>query len=161
MPNIAVVLKSEVSRLVRKEVRQDLEDLKKALRAQRTENTAMKKQLAAVERTLAKLSATLSDSPKAVQATDAQPRAPGKRAPAPASNTDFRASFSPEGFAQLRKSWNLSAESMGSLVGASGQSVYKWERKGVMPRDKQLAQIWAIKDLTRDQALAQLAKLQG
>ena len=50
---------------------------------------------------------------------------------------------------------------MGSLVGASGQSVYKWEKKGVVPRDKQLMQIWAVKDLTREQALARLAKMQG
>lgn len=161
MANIAVALKNEITRLVRKEVRQDMDDMKKALRAQRADNSALKKQVAEMQRALSKLAGQVSTSAKASQHPAVQVLDSGASSAAPSNIALYRASFSADGFAKLRKSWKLSAEAMGTLVGASGQSVYKWEQKGVVPRDKQLIQIWAVKDLTREQALARLAKMQG
>lgn len=133
--------------------------MKKAMRAQKAENSALTKKVAELERTITKLSKRGAEATAqratavtaAVKATDGQ-------APEMAM---IRASFSADGFAKLRKSWTLSAQAMGALIGASGQSVYKWETKGVMPRDKQLASIWEIKDLSKEQAMARLAQLQA
>lgn len=56
MPNIASVLKDEISRVARKEVRAETQSLKKAVGAYRTEIAALKRRSQAMEQELHRLS---------------------------------------------------------------------------------------------------------
>jgi DNA-binding transcriptional regulator YiaG len=142
MPNIAAVLKSEISRVARREVRAEITSLKKAAAAHRHEIAVLKQRLAVVERN-AKRTARAVPVPRAVEEEEG-------------AKLRFRA----EGFAAHRKRLGLSAEAMGALVGASGQSVYKWESGKVKPRAAQLTAIAAIRKLGKREAQAKLEQVQ-
>jgi DNA-binding transcriptional regulator YiaG len=143
MPNIASVLKDEISRLARREVRQELQSLKNASAAYRTDIASLKKRIKQLEqqtRQLAKGSKT--------------PKAPKKVETAPPPRA---IKFSAEAFAALRIKLGLSAKDMGRLLGVSDQSINKWEGGNVMPRAKQLESIAAIRRIGKREALARLA----
>ena len=48
MPNIAALLKSEITRVARKEIRAEIESLRKAVSAQRSAIAALKREIAEV-----------------------------------------------------------------------------------------------------------------
>jgi DNA-binding transcriptional regulator YiaG len=141
MPNIASILKSEISRVARKEVRGETASLKKAATAHRAEIAALKRRTQALEQELRRL-AKSSPKPVTVDATDQPSRA---------------LRFSAKGLASQRKRLGLSADDCGLLLGASGQSVYNWEAGSARPRDKHLPAIAALKTLGKKEAAARLA----
>src|SRR5574337_2204728 len=55
MPNIAVILKSEIARVARKEVRAETANLKKTASAYRSEMAALKRRVQALEQELQRL----------------------------------------------------------------------------------------------------------
>ncbi len=59
----------------------------------------------------------------------------------------------------LRQKLGLSAKDMGTLLGASGLSVYKWESGKVKPRAKQLPAIAALRGIGKKEALARLESI--
>ena len=64
--------------------------------------------------------------------------------------------FSAKGLASHRKRLGLSAHDCGILLGASGQSIYKWEDGKARPRAKHLPAIAALRTLGKKQAEALL-----
>jgi len=66
--------------------------------------------------------------------------------------------FSAKGLQAQRKRLSLSAEEVGLLVGASGQSVYNWESGSARPRQKHLSAIAALRTLGKKSATAALEK---
>lgn len=146
MPNIATVLKSEIGRLARKELRSETEGLKKTVAAQRSDLAALKRRVQDLERAL-KLVSRVAAS--------------GKPAPKQASQDDeggqFR--FRAGGMASNRKRLGLSAAEFGLLVGATGQSVYAWEAGKSKPRGKNLAAIAALRGVGKREVAARLAAL--
>lgn len=143
MPNIASVLKSEISRVARKEVRGETLGLKKAVSAYRAEIAALKRRTQALEQELRHLS-----------------RASAKRAPVAANEVSSHTlRFSAKGLASQRQRLALSANDCGLLVGASGQSIYKWEDGKARPRAKHLPAIAALRTLGKREAAARLASL--
>jgi DNA-binding transcriptional regulator YiaG len=143
MPNIASILKSEISRVARKQVRGETIGLKKAVSAYRAEIAALKRRTQALEQELRRLS-----------------KASAKAAPPAADEVPSRpVRFSAKGLATQRKRLGLSAEDCGLLVGASGQSVYNWEAGAARPRPKLLPAIAALKKLGKREAAARLASL--
>ena len=58
MPNIASVLKAEITRLARKELREERESLKRALVLQRKEIATLKARLQAMEKAIQRLGKT-------------------------------------------------------------------------------------------------------
>ena len=54
----------------------------------------------------------------------------------------------------------LSAQAFGDLIGASGQSVYKWEEGKTRPRAKNLPAIAALRTMGKKEAAARLDALQ-
>jgi uncharacterized sporulation protein YeaH/YhbH (DUF444 family) len=110
MPNIASLLKAEITRLARKEARAATQGLKKAVAAHRAEIAALKRRTIALEQALRR----------------AQRGTAGTNTPQPtqeaSSATGLR--FSAKGLAAQRHRLGLSAHDLGRLVGASGQSVY-------------------------------------
>jgi len=140
MANIASVLKSEISRIARKEIRAEVESLKKAVSTYRTEIAALKRRSESVEQELRKLG-----------------KASPRPTPAPSDESGKSLRFSAKGLASQRQRLGLSADAVGLLIGASGQSVYNWEAGKARPRANHLAAIAALKDLGKKQAAEVLA----
>ena len=140
MPNIASVLKSEITRIARKEIRSEVEGLKKSVGSYRTEIAALKRRSQALEQQLKRL----------------QKSAP-KPEPLSSNETGKPLRFSAKGLASQRRRLGLSAEDCGLLLGASGQSVYKWEAGKARPRVSHLAAIAALRGLSKNQAAEVLA----
>jgi DNA-binding transcriptional regulator YiaG len=143
MPNIASVLKGEVVRLARKEVRSELEGLKKASAQYRSDIAAMKRQVALLEKQVVRL----------------DKKASGKVTSEAAPDGSSRVRFSTKGLAAHRQRLGLSAADMGTLLGVSAQTIYLWEAGKTRPRQQQLAAIAAIRKLGKREAQAKLANL--
>jgi predicted transcriptional regulator len=144
MPNIASILKSEIARVARKEVRAGTEQLKKAATAYRSEIAALKRRCQTLEQQLRSVSRS---GRKAAPAAEA----------AQDGGTQLR--FSAKGLASQRRRLGLSAHDCGLLVGASGQSIYKWEDGSARPRAKNVAAIAALRTMGKKEAAARLAGL--
>lgn len=140
MPNIASVMKEEILRLARKEVRQETEGLKKASAQYRSEIAALKRRVAALEKLVPRL------------ASGAAPKA--RKAEGGEEGRSLR--FSPKRFAAQRAKLGLSAADMGLLLGVSAQSVYHWEAGKTRPRASQLAAIAGLRGLGKRKAKALL-----
>lgn len=141
MPNIATILKAEIARVARKEIKAESAALKTASAKCRSDIAALKRQLAALQKEL-KRTAKTSKRPAASENEEA-----------PESHHRFSA----KGLASQRKRLGLSAEALGKLVGVSGLSIYHWEGGKARPRAKHLPAIAALRRLGRKQAAAVLA----
>ena len=140
MSNFASQLKSEISRIAKKEIRHESATLKKSSTQYRSDIAALKKRVAHLESLVKKLSKAAQKS----QSTTSH-------------ETDDKAlRFRSNGFATLRKKLGLSAQEMGQLLGVSGQSVYKWEQGKARPRANQLQAIASIRHIGKKQARALL-----
>lgn len=149
MPNIAQVLKTEISRLARKESRSEIDALRKAVSAQRIELASMKRRLAELERSVKHLS---RDGAKGKAAARAD-------ANEVADDTGHR--FQARGLATNRARLGLSAADFGLLVGTTGQSVYSWESGKSKPRAKALAAISALRGIGKKEVAERLAALKA
>ena len=69
--------------------------------------------------------------------------------------------FSAKGFTKLRQRLGLSAAALGTLLGVTAQSVYKWEDGKARPRAAQLQAIAAVRKLGKREAAARLAEIEG
>lgn len=147
MPNIAVVLKEEIARLARKEVRAQTEEFKKASAQYRAHIAALRKRVDALERQLKRVGkAADRGRPLAEEFEDDQQTA--RR-------------FSATRLAAQRQKMGLSAADFATLLGVSGQSVYKWEHGEARPRARQLEAIAALRGIGKREAAARLAKLRA
>lgn len=142
MPNLATALKGEIARVARKELRGELDNLRKSVAQYRSEIVSLKRRVMALEQQTKRLGKA---------ATSKAASAP------PAESESVKLRFRVGGFATLRKKLGLSAEAMGKLIGVSGQSVYKWEAGKASPRASQLKAIAAIRKLGKREAMARLA----
>ena len=138
MPKLATVLKDEITRLARKEVRAESLPMRKAAVQSRTDINALKRRVTALEKQVASLSKAATIK-KTETASD------------PATIR-----FSAKGFGTLRRRLGLSAAEMGFLLDASDQSIYKWER-GVRPRPNQMPKIATLRKMSKQQ-VAELLK---
>ena len=143
MPNIASVLKEEIARVARKEVRGETQRLKKASAQYRSDIAALKREVSSLRQQLGRLS-----------------KVQGKR-PQPIAVDEPKSSlrFSAKGFAAQRQRLGLSANALATLLGVSGQSVYKWEDGKTRPRASQLPAIAALRTMGKKEAVARLAEL--
>lgn len=145
MPNIGTVLKEEITRVCRKEIRQQVEPLRKASAAYRREIAALKRKVATLERQAAVLEKqTAKMAPKA-----------------PATEPDRPMRFVAKGLVSLRARLGLSAEDFGLLMGVSDQSIYNWEKGKSTPQKKQLAALAALRGLGKREAAARLETLKA
>lgn len=146
MPNIASALKAEIARIARKEVRSEIEALKKAVTQQKGQLAALKKRTDAAERELKRAGRAVVKQEAAVVVEDEQ-------------GSNLR--FSAKGLKSKRQSLGLSAEQMGLLLGATGQSVYKWEDGRARPRAAYLPAIAAVRKMGKREAQANLESLRS
>ena len=144
MPNIASILKAEISRVARKEVRAEIETLKKASVAHRSSIADLRRQVSALEKELRRVAKS------AVRPSEA-----------PDSGGDAgevtKRRFSASRLAAHRAKLGLSAASYGLLVGVSGQTIYHWEQGKARPRAAQIEILARVKQLSSREAAERLA----
>ena len=146
MPNIAAVLKTEIARIARKEVRSQTEEFRKSSAQYRSHIAALRKRIDELERQLKRVGKSAGRSAPAVAESDDDP------------STSRR--FSAARLAAQRQKLGLSAADFATLLGVSGQSVYKWEHGESRPRARQLEAIAAVRGIGKREAANRLAKLQ-
>lgn len=145
MADIAGLLKSEITRLSNKVVRQHFAPLRAAATAQRHQIAELKRQIAALE--------------KQVGAVQRRTKTVAEAAPESENGPNIR--FVAKGFRTLRERLGLTAEEMGQLIGVSGQSVYNWEHEKARPRARQLAAIAELRSIGKKEARARLETAAG
>ncbi len=145
MPDVAAVLKEQITRLARKEVKQQVGPLRKTIGEQRRTIAELKRQLAS----LARDQAFLQQQEKRRLA----------EAPKPSAAKGVR--FTPKGVKAHRKRLGLSAQDYGLLVGVSGQTIYTWENGASKPRATALAGWATVRGIGKREALRRLEFLDG
>ncbi len=143
MPDVAAVLRQEITRLARKEARQQIAPIKKAQTELRRRLTDLKREVAALQRSVKQLETQASRSSSA--------------ASKPAQEAPVR--YSPRWVAADRKRLGLSADDYGRLVGVSGQTVYSWESGASRPRAERLAAWAAVRGIGKRAARRRLEEL--
>jgi DNA-binding transcriptional regulator YiaG len=137
MSNVASVLKEEIARVARREIRRETSSLKKSSTTHRSEIAALKRRILELERQLRRMGRG---------GQSAQPAAANEDSVSPGSR------FSAKSMAAQRLRLGLSAAECGRLIGASGQSVYNWEAGKARPSAQHLPAIFALRNLGRRQA---------
>jgi DNA-binding XRE family transcriptional regulator len=136
MPNIGAMLKQEITRLARREVRVQVQATKKASTQYRRHIAALRRQVTALEQQLATL------------------RRRGTTSAPPANGGEpSKIRFVAKGLKSQRARLGLSAADFGRLVGVSAQSIYNWEQGNATPRAGQLAILAARRGLGKREAL--------
>lgn len=143
MPNIAVVLKEEIARLARKEVKTQTLKLQRAVAHYRKDIAALKRHAAALKGQLISLE---RHSRKGTSGESAEPAGKGVR-------------FTSKGIRSHRSLLAISAADYGKLIGVTGHTIYKWEQGSARPRQAQLAAIVGIRGMRVKEARARLTEL--
>jgi DNA-binding transcriptional regulator YiaG len=133
-------MKSEMSRLARREVKQVSQAFKKIAARYRSD-------IAALKRTSAGLTAKVKQLERSVKVSVTHYSTPETKP----------ARFNAKGIVTHRKSLGLSAEDYGLLLGVSGATVYMWEQRVVRPRADKLSSIASVRALGKRDAAAKLA----
>jgi len=135
MPNIAQVLKEEMARVSRREIKKATATLHRSSAIYRREIAALKRHNAELEREVKALSRERAKSSVSTPAS---------------AKSSHR--FSATGLRTLRHRLGLSAAQLGSLVGVSEQSIYNWETKVATPRSAYLPAIVRLRGMGRREA---------
>ena len=143
MPNIATVLKAEIIRVARKEIRTETEIFKNASTKSRNEILALKQRIVTLEKTVSRLSRGAGKTPG------------GKAEPGKAPRVRFTA----KGLISMRRRLGLSASELGALVGVSGQTVYNWEGEKSKPRQQQVTALASLRGVGKRQVTARLKEI--
>jgi DNA-binding transcriptional regulator YiaG len=127
MSALATALKDEIARLARKELKGEVEALKKASARYRTEIAALKRRIDAME--------------KEKHKAERQHRA----AEAVAATQERQVRFSAPRLKKMRERLELSAADLGRLLGVAAQTIYNWEGGTTRPAPDVIRQIAAVR----------------
>ena len=144
MPNIASLLKQEITRLARKEVKAGTDATRQASAQYRREIAELKRQVKSLTKQVSYLE---QQERKRTLKRVSESIAEGKR-------------FSPRGLKTHRNKLGFSAAEYAELVGVSAQTIYGWERGKTRPRQQQLAALVAVRGMGKREAEKRLAVLQ-
>src|SRR4051812_6973406 len=112
MPNIASLLKEEIARVARKQLRAETETLKKANSHYRGQIAELKRRIDTLERQVKRIG---------------KPGARASAAEAEESGSAQGIRYSAKSLRSQRKRLGLSAAALAKLLDVSALSVYKWE----------------------------------
>lgn len=140
MPNIASVLKDEIARIARKEIRREVGTLRKASAHYRRDIAALKKQVSRLER----------------KAGIMEKNVLAKPVTANVDPDEANLRFSPKGLKTQRDRLGLSAADYAKLAGVSPLSIYNWEKGKTRPRKAQIATLAALRGISKKEAAARL-----
>lgn len=144
MPNIGTVLKTEIARVARKEMRSETQSLKKSVAQYRGQIAQLKRRVQALEQQVKRQGRTVARVTVGAPAAEEADGRSGLR-------------FSAKGFAAQRKRLGLSAAALAQILGVSALSVYKWESGKTRPRTKQIEAIAGLRKMGKREAAARLA----
>jgi len=116
MPNVAKVLKEEISRIARKEAKQAVNPVRKPGIATRRDVAFLKRKVAALEKIVRQLM-TAASKTSAVQA------------PAATEEGGTRARITAKGMRSLRRRLGLSQADFAKLLGVTAQAIYILEKR--------------------------------
>lgn len=154
MTNIASALKSEIARVARKEIRSEIEGLKRASAQQRTAIAQLRREVAVLQKALK----------EGQRLAAAQARAAGRMS----SSVERGASveddgtprrFSAKRLAAHRAKLGLSAADYGKLVDVSGATIYNWEQGKTRPSPKQVQALGLVKLMSPRAVKARVTEL--
>ncbi len=146
MPDLVNVLKEEIRRLARKEIRSQVGTTKQAVSNYRREIAQLKRQVRDLGKKIAFLFEQERKRLEQPGATEEPPE--GTR-------------FSPRSVQAQRKRLGLTRNDFALLVGVSPQTIYNWEQGKVRPQAPQMAALVAVRTLGKREAVARLEALKG
>ncbi len=149
MSTFADSLKREIARIARKELRGELDGLRKTNLTQRGDIAALKREVRILKGRLAKAERVTSKTAAVVLLPAPPPTVPASRSP-----VGSLGSFNHEVFAEYRQRLGITQAEMGRLVEASSLSVWKWESGKAQPRAGALLRIQTAMKLGKRAALA-------
>ncbi len=144
MPNVAGVLREEICRLAKKEIKAQIGKTQRAA--------------AQYRRDIAKLKRLLSEQDKEIRLLKKRGVQQQEQPQAEADELEGMR-FSARSVKAQRQRLGLSAADYGKLLGVSGLTVYNWEHEKSRPRKAQFAALVAARDLGKREALAKLAEV--
>ena len=140
MPNIAKILKEEISRLARREIRSHLEGVRKSVTQHQREISSLKAQVRTLARQVSALEKKLARS-----------------GATPAPGTDVKqVRFVPRGLVSMRKRLGLSAAELARLMGVTAQTIYNWEGGTTRPRAEQQAKLVSLRSVGKREIRAHI-----
>lgn len=143
MPNIAVMLRQEIIRLARREIRSQTQGLRKA-------STQARKDVAELKRKNAKLKSEVARLERRV----------GKDVVSEIVEVgSAKVRFAAKSVISHRRSLRISAADYGKLIGVTAHTIYKWEHGTSRPRKAQLATFAAIRRLGKTEAISHLEQM--
>ena len=145
MPNIATILKQEITRLARKEARSLTKSLYRASAQFRRDIAELKRRSSKAQAEIARLERLTREAvpPKAAEAGTEKVR------------------FTVTSVKSQRKRLGISAADYGKLIGVTAHTVYKWEHGASKPRRAQLAALAAVRSLGKREAKKRLEQPRG
>jgi DNA-binding transcriptional regulator YiaG len=147
MPNLGTVLKEEIARLARKEIRAQVGDTQKQVAKQRRDIAELKRVNTELNRRLN----FLEKQEKQRLEQPAEPKIIIQKSDG-TTEAETTARFSPKWLAKHREKLDLSAADYAKLVGCSPLSIYKWEKGESTPRAKQRDALAAIRGIGKREA---------
>lgn len=138
MPNLSSLLKAEISRISRKEIKASVKSVKNSNADLKKNIADLKKRVLALESQIKKL----------------QPLFPAQEKADVSQEAMKKASFSSRNIKALRTRLGISQGDFAKLLGVSSQAVYMMENKGGKLRLRQntIKKLLAIKDIGRKEA---------
>ncbi len=143
MPNLGALLKQEIARVSRRQIRAEIESLKSASTQHRKTIQGLRAQITTLEREVAALKK--------------RGTAPTKADAAPSNAPAVR--FIAKGLKTHRARLGLSAGDFGRLVGVTAQSVYNWEQQTSRPRAEQVARIASLRKMGKREVMRILEQM--
>lgn len=140
MTTFAETLKKEIARVARKELREEITVLRKLGATQRSDISALKKEVKSLQSSLKKLE-RLRATPS-FSGSFANPSPTAKPSPdTPRGKPGRKVTFTAERLKAQRARLGFTQEQMGQLLGVSSLSIWKWESGGASPRAARVPEI--------------------
>jgi len=146
MPNIAGVLREEIRRLAKKEVKAQVGTTRRAAVQYRRDIAKLKRLVGQQDKEIKHIKKRLQQQQGQTQPTEEQLEC---------------VRFSARSVKAQRQRLGLSAADYGKLVGVSGLTIYSWEHEKSRPRKAQLAALIAVRGIGKREALTKLAELEA
>ena len=146
MTELSKILRTEISRLAKKEARGLIEPTHKSATVARQDVAALKRRLGELERELATFKKS-AGRPAPLGSLPLQP-APVLR-------------YSAKGVRAQRDRFGMSAEDFGKLLGVSSQAIYNWEHGSARPRPALLEKLAVLRAMNKREAMARVRLLNG
>ena len=149
MPSIATLLREEISKIARKEVQDQVRELKQTVREQRDAIARLEKQLGRAKAKAATKPAAAKPATK-----------PAAKVRKPAGDTDRRKQLriAPNTIKKHRKRLKLSQADLGKILNVSTNTVLRWEAGTSKPRSKHLPGLDQLRTISKRELKQQLGE---